>query len=48
MARLTLSNQHFLDLELTHKSKNIVEVAHSVYPNDAKELLRSYQNELGI
>ena len=45
MARLTLSNQHFLDLELTHKSKNIVEVAHSVYPNDAKELLRSYQNE---
>ena len=46
MARLTLSNQHFLDLELTHKSKNIVEVAHSVYPNDAKELLRSYQNEL--
>ena len=46
MARLSLSNQHFLDLELTHKSKNIVEVAHSVYPNDAKELLRSYQNEL--
>ena len=46
MARLTLSDQHFLDLELTHKSKNIVEVAHSVYPNDAKELLRSYQNEL--
>ena len=46
MARLTLSNQHFLDLELTHKSKNIVEVAHSVYPSDAKELLRSYQNEL--
>ena len=46
MARLTLSNQHFLDLELTHKSKNIVEVAHSVYPNDAKELLRSYQSEL--
>ena len=45
MARLTLSNQHFLDLELTHKSKNIVEVAHSVYPNDAKELLQSYQNE---
>ena len=46
MARLTLSDQHFLDLELTHKSKNIVEVAHSVYPNDAKELLGSYQNEL--
>ena len=46
MARLTLSNQHFLDLELTHKSKNIVEVAHSVYPNDGKELLQSYQNEL--
>jgi len=46
MARLTLSNQHFLDLELTHKSKNIVEVAHSVYPNDGKELLQSYQDEL--
>ena len=46
MARLTLSDQHFLDLELTHKSKNIVEVAHSVYPNDAKELLRSYQDDL--
>ena len=46
MARLTLSNQHFLDLELTHKSKNIVEVAHSVYPNDGKELLQSFQDEL--
>ena len=46
MARLTLSNQHFIDLELTHKSKNIVEVAHSVYPNDGKELLQSYQDEL--
>jgi hypothetical protein len=46
MARLTLSNQHSLDLELTHKSKNIVEVAHSVYPRNAKELIQSYQNEL--
>ena len=46
MARLTLSNQHFLDLELSHKSKNLVEVTHSVYPADATELLQSYQNEL--
>ena len=46
MGRLTLSNQHSLDLELTHKSKNIVEVAHSVYPRNAKELIQSYQNEL--
>ena len=46
MARLTLSNQHFLDIELSHKSKNIVEVAHSVYPTDAKELLQSYQSGL--
>ena len=46
MARLTLSNQHFLDLELSHQSKNIAEVTHSVYPADATELLRSYQDEL--
>jgi DNA-binding MarR family transcriptional regulator len=46
MARLILANQHSLDIELSHKSKNTIEVAHSVYPSDAKELLQSYQNEV--
>ena len=44
MARLSLQNQHSLDIELSNKSKNVIEIAHSVYPNDASELLRSFQN----
>ncbi len=46
MARLVIQNQHSVDIELSHKSKNLVEVTHSVYPRDAKELLQSYQNEV--
>ena len=48
MARLSLQNQHSLDIELSNKSTNVVEVAHSVYPSDARELLKSFQMEFGI
>ena len=44
MARLSLQNQHSLDIELSNKSTNVVEVAHSVYPSNARELLKSFQN----
>ena len=45
IARLNLSNQHFLDLELTSDNDKHANIAHSLIPKDAVELLNAYDYE---
>ena len=44
IARLNLSNQHSLDLELTSDYDKQANIAHSLIPRDAVELLNAYDN----